>query len=57
MKKQKPLWLKLLLALLVAGVLACVWEFASSQNPYILPVKRALKYDVPPPTKSGRLPV
>ena len=46
MKKQKPLWLKLLLALLVAGVLACVWEFASSQNPYILPVKRALKYNV-----------
>ena len=46
MKKQKPLWLKLLLALLVAGVLACVWEFVSSQNPYILPVKRALKYEV-----------
>lgn len=46
MKKQKPLWLKLLLALLVAGVLACVWEFVSSQNPYILPIKRALKYDV-----------
>ena len=46
MKKQKPAWLKTILVLLILGVLACVWEFVSSQNPYILPVKRALKYDV-----------
>ncbi|MBE6956302.1 MAG: hypothetical protein E7450_02480 [Ruminococcaceae bacterium] len=46
MKKQKPLWLKLLLTLLILGLVACVWEFASSQNPYILPIKRALKYEV-----------
>ncbi|MBQ3135527.1 MAG: hypothetical protein IJB75_06930 [Oscillospiraceae bacterium] len=46
MKHHKPLWLKALLTLLVLGLLACVWEFASSQNPYILPVKRALKYEV-----------
>ncbi len=46
MKKKKPLWLKILLALLLLGVLACAWEFFSSQNPYILPVRRALKYDV-----------
>ena len=46
MKKTKPLWLKLLLSLVLLGVLACVWEFVSSQNPYILPVRRALKYDV-----------
>ena len=46
MKKRKPLWLKILLSLILLGVLACVWEFASSQNPYILPVKRALKYNV-----------
>ena len=46
MKKFKPLWLKLVLGLVLLGVLACVWEFISSQNPYLLPVKRALKYDV-----------
>ena len=46
MKKAKPLWLKILLWLVLFGVLSCVWEFASSQNPYILPIKRALKYDV-----------
>lgn len=46
MKKRKPLWLKILLSLLLIGLLACVWEFVSSQNPYILPVKRALKYEV-----------
>lgn len=44
--KKKPIWLKILLVLVLLGVLACVWEVASSQNPYILPVKRALKYDV-----------
>ena len=44
--KKKPLWLKILLVLVLLGVLACVWEVVSSQNPYILPVKRALKYDV-----------
>ena len=46
MKKKKPLWLKILLTILILGVVACVWEFVSSQNPYILPVRRALKYDV-----------
>ena len=46
MKRKKPLWLKILLVLVVLGLAACVWEFASSQNPYLLPVKRALKYDV-----------
>ena len=46
MKKKKPLWLKILLTVLILGVVACVWEFVSSQNPYILPVRRALKYDV-----------
>ena len=46
MKKRKPLWLKILLALVLLGLAACAWEFISSQNPYVLPVKRALKYDV-----------
>ncbi len=46
MKKFKPLWLKILLTLVLLGLAACTWEFISSQNPYILPVKRALKYDV-----------
>lgn len=46
MKKTKPLWLKILLCLVLLGILACVWEFASSQNPYVLPVKRWLKYEV-----------
>lgn len=45
-KQKKPLWLRILLAVLALGVLACLWEFISSQNPYVLPVKRALKYDV-----------
>ena len=44
--KKKPFWLKILLTLVLLGLAACVWEFASSQNPYILPVKRALKYNV-----------
>ena len=43
---KKPCWLRALLVVLLLGALACVWEFISSQNPYILPVKRALKYDV-----------
>lgn len=46
MKKPFPLWKKILLGLLVCGALCCAWEFASSRNPYLLPVKRALKYDV-----------
>lgn len=46
MKKQLPLWLKGLSALLALGLVLCVWEFFSSQNPYILPLKRALKYEV-----------
>jgi len=46
MKKTKPLWLKILLWLVLLGMIACVWEFVSSQNPYILPVKWALKYDI-----------
>ncbi len=45
-KYKKPLWLRILLTLLLLGVIACLWEFVSSQNPYILPIKRALKYDV-----------
>lgn len=45
-KPKKPLWLRILLTLLLLGVAACLWEFISSKNPYILPVKRALKYDV-----------
>ena len=46
MMKNKPVWLKAILILAALGVLACVWEFISSQNPYLLPVKRALKYDL-----------
>ncbi len=46
MKRSKPLWLRILLTLLLIGLLACGWEFISSQNPYILPVKRTLKYEV-----------
>jgi len=46
MKPKKPLWLRILLIVLLLGLAACAWEFASSQNPYLLPVKRALKYDV-----------
>ncbi len=44
--KKKHLWRKVLLILLALGAACCLWEFASSQNPYLLPVKRALKYDV-----------
>ena len=46
MKHKKPLWLKILLGLVALGLVACVWEFISSQNPYLLPVKRTLKYDL-----------
>ena len=46
MRKKTPLWRKLLLTLVLLGLAACTWEFISSQNPYILPVKRALKYNV-----------
>ena len=46
MKKTKPLWLRVLLLLIAVGLAGCVWEFASSQNPYLLSAKRALKYDV-----------
>lgn len=46
MTKTKPLWLKAVVILAVLGLLACAWEFISSQNPYLLPVKRALKYEV-----------
>ena len=45
-KSKRPLWLRILLTILLLGVLACLWEFVSSKNPYILPVKRALKYNV-----------
>ncbi len=44
--KKKRRWLKVLLVVLALGVLACVWEFASSQNPYLLGAKRTLKYDI-----------
>ncbi len=43
---KKPLWLRILLSLVLLGIVACLWEFVSSQNPYLLPVKRAFKYDV-----------
>ena len=46
MKKTKPLWRRILLWFFLLGILACVWEFISSQNPYILPIKRAIKYDL-----------
>ena len=46
MKKKKPAWRKILPVVLLLVAAACVWEFFSSQNPYILPVRRALKYDV-----------
>ncbi|MDE6107107.1 MAG: glycoside hydrolase family 26 protein [Oscillospiraceae bacterium] len=39
-------WKKVLLTLLILGIVACSWEFISSQNPYLLPMKRALKYDL-----------
>ena len=31
--------------LLLLALAACIWEFISSQNPYVLPVKRALIHD------------
>lgn len=46
MIKKMPLWLKILLGLVALGLLACVWEFISSQNPYVLPVKRSLVHGV-----------
>ncbi|MBO5034509.1 MAG: hypothetical protein J6C43_02730 [Oscillospiraceae bacterium] len=45
-KKRLARWKKALLIILALGAVACVWEFVSSQNPYLLPVKRALKYDL-----------
>ena len=45
-KRKLPVWAISLLVLVGVGLLACVWEFASSQNPYLLPVKRALKYEL-----------
>lgn len=45
-KKSLARWKKALLIVLALGAVACVWEFVSSQNPYLLPVKRALKYDL-----------
>lgn len=45
-KKKLPRWAAALLVLVALGLIACLWEFISSQNPYLLPVKRALLYDV-----------
>ncbi len=45
-KHKKPLWLRILLVILLLGMIACLWEFVSSKNPYILPVKRTIKYDL-----------
>lgn len=45
-KKSLARWKKVFLTVLALGLIACVWEFVSSQNPYLLPVKRALKYDL-----------
>ena len=45
-KRKRPLWARCPLSLVILGLVACVWEFASSQNPYVLPVKRALLYEV-----------
>lgn len=46
MKHKRSLWKSLLLAVLALFFAACAWEFISSQNPYLLPVKRALKYNL-----------
>lgn len=43
---KKRIWLRVLLALVILGAAACVWELISSQNPYILPLKRQLQYGV-----------
>ncbi len=45
-KYKHPRRLRILLTLVLLGVAACLWEFVSSQNPYILPAKRSFKYDV-----------
>ena len=45
MKKLKR-WQKIILALFVLGLAACVWEFFSSQNPWLLSFKRSVKYEV-----------
>lgn len=45
-KRKLPRWTICLLVVLGLGILACAWEFASSQNPYLLPVKRAFKYEL-----------
>ena len=45
MKKLKR-WQKIILALFVLGLAACVWEFFSSQNPWLLSFKRNIKYEV-----------
>lgn len=44
MKKKRPLWRRILPAVLLLGLAVCAWEFVTSQNHYLLPVKRALKY-------------
>ena len=44
--KRPARWKRVLLTLLALGLMACAWEFISSQNPYLLPVKRALQYDI-----------
>jgi len=44
--KKKKLWKRILLTVLVLGLAACLWEFFSSQNPYILPLRRSLKYEL-----------
>ena len=44
MKKKHPVLRRVLLTVLLLGLAACA--FATSQNPYLLPVKRAIKYDV-----------
>lgn len=45
-KRKLPRWAVCLLVVAALGLIACVWEFISSQNPYLLPVKRTLLYDV-----------
>ena len=44
--KKKKLWKRILLTVLALGLAACLWEFFSSQNPYILPLRRSLKYEL-----------
>ncbi len=45
-KRRLPRWAVCLLVLAGLGLAACVWELISSQNPYLLSMKRALKYEV-----------